>query len=250
MNTAAKRQVEISVIIPTYNEAARVKPSLEIVLDYLRASRHTWELIVVDDGSQDATIEIVLDAIDNEPRARLIYYDQNRGKGYAVSTGVLASEGIWAVFLDADLSTSVEEIDNALPFLESGYDMVVGSRAHPESHIERQPPPFRRFASAIFDLVRYSIVGLQQFPDTQCGFKAFRREVVSPLYERAVIERFMFDVEILYLAKQSGLRLRELPVRWSDATGSKVRFFTGVYQMFRDLVRIRLAHRDFDDTVQ
>ena len=246
MSNTAPREVEISIIIPTYNEEARVKPSLEVIMDYLRSLMRSWELIVVDDGSRDATVDIVQATIEDEPHAHLIHYKLNRGKGYAVSTGVLAAEGRWVVFIDADLSTPVEEIGNALQFLESGYDMVVGSRAHPESQIERQPSPYRRLASAIFDLARYSIVGLHQFPDTQCGFKAFRNEVVRPLYERSVIQRFMFDVEILYLANCSGLRLCQMPVRWADVAGSKVRFFSGVYQMFRDLVRIRWVHRGFD----
>lgn len=245
MNVAHKRGIDLSVIVPTYNEEARVEPSLRVILGYLRTLSRAWELIVVDDGSQDATIEILRKTIAGEPRANLIYYKPNRGKGYAVRTGMLEAKGRWVVFLDADLSTPVEEIDNALCLLETGDDIVIGSRAHPDSRIGRRPPPFRRLASSIFDLARYSIVGLRRFPDTQCGFKAFRREVVRPLYEQAVIERFMFDVEILYLAERSGMLLRELPVRWEDAAGSKVRFFAGVYQMFRDLIRIRWVHRDF-----
>lgn len=246
MSTANQSTIDISIIVPTYNEEARVKPSLDVVLDYLRACDSSWELIVVDDGSSDATVSIIRSTLAGERRARLINYVPNRGKGYAVRTGFLAAEGEWVVFLDADLSTPIEETDNAIMLLEAGDDIVVGSRAHPGSRIERQPPLFRRLASSVFDQARFSIVGLQQFSDTQCGFKAFRRDVVRPLYERALIERFMFDVEILYLAERSNLRLREMPVRWADASGSKVRLLSGVYQMFRDLVRIRWIHRDFE----
>jgi dolichyl-phosphate beta-glucosyltransferase len=156
---------------------------------------------------------------------------------------VLASKGVWVVFLDADLSTPPDEIEKALLYLRDGYDMVIGSRALPDSQIERKPPLYRRFATAIFDLVKHILVGLWQFSDTQCGFKAYRRNAVRPLYEHAVIDRFMFDVEILYLAERKRLKVHEMPVRWADASGSKVRFLEGVYNMVKDLLRIRWVHR-------
>jgi hypothetical protein len=123
--------------------------------------------------------------------------------------------------------------------------MVIGSRALPESQIERKPPLFRRLATAIFDLVKHLMVGLWQYSDTQCGFKAYKQEAVRPLYERAVIDRFMFDVEILYLAGRKHLKVKEMPVRWADAAGSKVRFWEGVYNMMKDLTRIRWVHQNF-----
>ncbi len=242
MNSSEIKEIELSVIVPAYNEAARISPGVQTIMDYLRSGGWSWELIVVDDGSADETAEKVQQVIAAEPRARLIQYRPNRGKGFAVRTGVLAATGTWIVFLDADLSTPVEEIDRAMVRLLKGADLVVGSRAHPDSHIERKSPIFRRMASGVFDRVRNAIVGLHHFADTQCGFKAARGESVRPLYQRAVIERFMFDVEILYLAERTGLRMEELPVHWADCSGSTVRFFPGVYQMFRDLLRIRLVH--------
>jgi dolichyl-phosphate beta-glucosyltransferase len=235
--------IDLSVIIPAYNESARIGPALDTVLAYLRAQTYAWELIVVDDGSRDATVEVVNQRLAAVPQARLVAYQPNRGKGFAVRTGVLAATGQWVVFLDADLSTPPEEIANALRFLGEGYDMVIGSRALPESQIDRKPPPYRRLATAIFDLVKHLLVGLWQFSDTQCGFKAHRQSIVRPLYERAVIDRFMFDVEILYLAERKHLKVHEMPVRWADAAGSKVRFIEGVVNMVRDLVRIRWVHR-------
>jgi glycosyltransferase involved in cell wall biosynthesis len=234
---------DLSVIVPAYNEARRIAPSLEQILAHLRAQPYTWELIVVDDGSRDETVDVVSKLIDGIPEARLIAYQPNRGKGFAVRTGVLAAAGQWVVFLDADLSTPPDEIEKALLYLRDGYDMVIGSRALPDSQIERKPPLYRRFATAIFDLVKHILVGLWQFSDTQCGFKAYRRNAVRPLYEHAVIDRFMFDVEILYLAERKRLKVHEMPVRWADASGSKVRFLEGVYNMVRDLLRIRWVHR-------
>jgi dolichyl-phosphate beta-glucosyltransferase len=233
----------LSVVVPAYNEAARISPSLEKILGYLRAQPHSWELLVIDDGSRDETAAIVNQIIDHTPEAKLISYLHNRGKGFAVRTGVLAARGQWVVFLDADLSTPPEEIDNALKFLAAGYDMVIGSRALPDSRIETRQPPIRRFGTFIFNLTKHLLVGLWQYSDTQCGFKAYREDAVRPLYERAVIDRFMFDVEILYLAERKKLKVREMPVRWADAAGSKVRFFEGLVNMFKDLVRIRWAHR-------
>lgn len=234
---------DLSVIVPAYNEAGRITPSLEKILAYLRQQSYTWELIVVDDGSRDDTAQVVGRLLVGEPNARVITYQPNRGKGYAVRTGVLAAQGPLAVFLDADLSTPPDEIQNALKYLNQGYDMVIGSRALPDSKIETKAPPLRRLGTAIFNLVKHSLVGLWEFSDTQCGFKAYRSATVRPLYERAVINRFMFDVEILFLAERKKLKVYEMPVRWSDAAGSKVRFLQGIYDMVRDLLRIRWVHR-------
>ena len=233
----------LSVVVPAYNEAARIGPSLEKILAYLHAQPHTWELLIVDDGSRDETAAMVGQLIDHIPEARLISYQPNRGKGFAVRTGVLAAKGRWVVFLDADLSTPPDEIARALEFLRAGYDMVIGSRALPDSKIEARQPLIRRLGTFIFNLTKNLLVGLWRYSDTQCGFKAYREDAVRPLYERAVIDRFMFDVEILYLAERKKLKVHEMPVRWADAAGSKVRFLEGLVNMFKDLVRIRWVHR-------
>jgi dolichyl-phosphate beta-glucosyltransferase len=236
---------ELSIIIPAYNETKRIKQSIEKVVAYLRARSLSWELWIVDDGSRDNTAELVMQAIDGLPEAQLISYKPNRGKGFAVRAGVLAARGQWVAFLDADLSTPPEEIDGALEFLRSGNDMVIGSRALRGSKIVRKPPLYRRLATAAFNQIKYALVGLRQFSDTQCGFKAYRRSSVRPLYERSIIDRFMFDVEILYLAQLKRLKVREMPVSWAASEDTKVRLIEGVVNMIRDLVRIRWAHREF-----
>jgi dolichyl-phosphate beta-glucosyltransferase len=233
----------LSVLVPAFNESSRIAPSLEKILAYLRAQSYTWELLIIDDGSRDDTVAIVGQLIQTEPNARLISYQPNRGKGYAVRTGVLAARGQWVVFLDADLSTPPEEIAKALEHLDRGFDMVIGSRALPDSQIETKAPPIRRLGTFIFNLTKHLLVGLWQYSDTQCGFKAYREAAVRPLYERAVIDRFMFDVEILFLAERKKLKVYEMPVRWADAAGSKVRFLEGVVNMVKDLLRIRWVHR-------
>ncbi len=239
---APSPEVALSVIIPAYNAARRLPPHLGSVLAYLRAHYPAFELIVVDDGSRDETAEAVRSALAGEPRARLLAYQPNRGKGYAIRTGVLASHGRSVVFLDADLSTPIEEIPAALERLQHA-DVVVGSRDLPASDIRAPQPLYRRLASEIFKWVRFLMVGLWGISDTQCGFKAYRGVVARQLFALAGVDRFMFDVEILYLAERAGLRIEEMPVQWADAPGSTVRFWEGLGNMVRDLWRIRWMHR-------
>ena len=233
---------ELSVIIPAYNEAGRFGPHIPGILDYLRAHYPAFELLVVDDGSADQTAAVVRAAFAAEPRARVISYQPNRGKGYAIRTGVLASRGDCVIFLDADLSTPVDEIPRALAELQSA-DIVVGSRRLPGSDIRVRQPLYRRLATFLFDTIKHLMVGLWHISDTQCGFKAFRGEAARQLFALGQVDRFMFDVEILYLAERAQLRLKEIPVRWADAAGSKVKFWEGVVNMIRDLWRIRRLHQ-------
>jgi dolichyl-phosphate beta-glucosyltransferase len=212
------------------------------VLSYLRAHYPNFELIVVDDGSRDGTAKVVQAALSGEPRARLITYQPNRGKGYAIRQGVLASQGEQVLFMDADLSTPIDEIPRALEQLQYA-PVVIGSRDVPNSDLSGKRPLHRRLASGLFKWVRLLMVGLWNLSDTQCGFKAYRGEVARQLYALAKIDRFMFDVEILYLAERAHLRIIELPVHWTNAPGSKVRFWEGLVNMTRDLWRIRMLHR-------
>lgn len=232
----------LTVIIPAYDEAQRFGPQLAHVLGYLREHYPDFELIVVDDGSKDDTAACIQSAIATEPRARLISYQPNRGKGYAIRQGVLASRGEQVVFLDADLSTPLTEIPHALVELQTA-DVVLGSRDLPGANIKTQQPFYRQLASEIFKWTRYLMVGLWQISDSQCGFKAYRGPAARQLFALAQIDRFMFDVEILYLAERAGLKLREIPVQWADKPGSKVKFVEGFIHMVRDLWRIRWLHR-------
>lgn len=233
----------LSVVIPAYNEEERLGHGLADVLAFLGSRYPDYELIVVDDGSLDGTARIVRTAIATEPRAKLMAYKPNRGKGYAVRTGVLASHGDPVLFMDADLSTPLSEIPRILEALRvAGADVVIGSRGLPDADIRQKPPLGRRIASRIFDGIKHRLVGLRGLHDTQCGFKVFRGGVARQLFDRSRVERFMFDVEILYLAERAGLTIREFPVAWADMPGSKVRFLEGVINMFRDLWRIRRMH--------
>ena len=241
-HNAAGSQPALTVIIPAYNEQARLIPLLGQVLAYLREHYPDFELIVVDDGSTDRTAAGVRAALSHEPRARLITYANNRGKGYAVRVGVRASRGTSVIFMDADLSTPLTEIPRALALLRTA-EVVIGSRDLPNSVIRVQQPRYRRLASDLFKLIRNSIVGLGHISDTQCGFKAYRGATARSLYALAQIDRFLFDVEILYLAQRAHLDVREMPVQWADAAGSTVRFSAVLFNMLVDLCRIRLLHQ-------
>ena len=240
--TSPATGADLSVIIPAYNEQERFTPHLQHVLTYLRGNFPAFELIVVDDGSTDDTAALVGEALAGERRARLISYRPNRGKGFAIRTGVLAAHGERVVFLDADLSTPVEEIPKALQLLREA-EVVIGSRYLPDSDVRVKQPLYRRAATAVFDMLKHLMVGLWTISDTQCGFKAYRGEIARQLFALAQVDRFMFDVEILYLAERARLRVREMPVRWADAPGSKVRFWEGLVNTLRDLWRIRWLHR-------
>lgn len=226
---------KLSVIIPAYNEEKKLGPNLSPVLKYLHRYYPDFELIFVDDGSTDNTAKLIRQALAKESKARLISYRPNKGKGYAVRTGVMASVGKQVLFMDADLSTPLSEIPKILNILKDS-DIVIGSRGKSDA-------PFRRqIASHIFDQIKYMIVGLRRFKDTQCGFKAYKGDIARVLFAKSKVDRFMFDVEILYLAEKMKLKIVELHVSWSDMPDSKVRFWEGVVNMFRDLWRIRKLH--------
>jgi dolichyl-phosphate beta-glucosyltransferase len=234
---------DVSIIIPAYNEERRLPGRLAHVLGYLRQHYPAFELLVVDDGSTDGTAAAVARALEAEPRARLLRHQPNRGKGYAIRAGMLASRGARVVFVDADLSTPIEELPRALQLLDEA-EVVIGSRDLPLSDVRVKQPLYRRLASEIFKWLRYLMVGLWHLRDTQCGFKAYRGPEARRLFAQARIDRFMFDVEILYLAERAGLRIVEMPVRWDDAPGSTVRFWPGLRDTARDLWRIRWLHRE------
>jgi dolichyl-phosphate beta-glucosyltransferase len=231
----------LSVIIPAYNEATRVGRTLEQVLVYLHAQPFSSELIVVSDGSTDDTGRVVESYFAAHPgpvATRLISYPTNRGKGYAVRQGLLAATGTVALFSDADLSTPIEELHKVVdPILDGHYDVVFGSRALDRSLIGVHQPWLREYSGRVFNQIMQWATGLP-YADTQCGFKAFRLAVCRPVVEGAVLDRFGFDVELIYLAHQAGLRLLEQPVRWNDAAGSKVGLFSGL-DGFRELYQLR-----------
>src|SRR2546426_9368303 len=212
-----------SIVIPAFNEESRITKTLGLTLNYLGNVSPESELIVVNDGSTDATATITRDVFsETKINIRLLEDFPNRGKGAAVRSGLLAAQRPIGLFSDADLSTPLEETPKLIePIADGKIDIAFGSRALDRSLIGQHQPWQREQAGRIFNLLVRLATGLP-FWDTQCGFKAFRLSACRPIVEAATIDRFGFDVELLYVAQLAGLRLREIPVRWDDNPGSKV----------------------------
>jgi glycosyltransferase involved in cell wall biosynthesis len=229
-----------SVIIPCFNEAARIGETLRLTLDYLAAHSPDSELIVVNDGSTDATAAIARERMkDAKIQTRLLENFPNRGKGAAVRSGLLAAREPIGMFSDADLSTPLGETPKLIdPIANGEIDIALGSRALDRGLIGIHQPWRREQAGRAFNLLVRIATGLP-FWDTQCGFKAFRLDVCRPVLEAARLDGFAFDVELLYLAQHAGLRIREIPVRWNHAEGSKVSFFRDSLRMLREVIALR-----------
>jgi dolichyl-phosphate beta-glucosyltransferase len=235
----------LSVIVPAYNEAERLGKSLRTILKYLDQHPADTELIVVDDGSTDNTADAAREIFNqsNSVRTSVISYQSNLGKGRAVRLGLLASRNEVALFSDADLSTPISETPKLVEPIQRGeYDLTFGSRALDRSLIGVHQPWRREQGGRVFNLVVRIATGLP-FWDTQCGFKAFRMRSCRPIIEGATIDRFGFDVELLYVAYRAGLRLKEVPVRWDHAEGSKVNVMSDSVAMLAEVGRIRQQAR-------
>ncbi|HVQ39206.1 MAG TPA: dolichyl-phosphate beta-glucosyltransferase [Pyrinomonadaceae bacterium] len=235
----------MSIIVPAYNEGVRLGTSLRSIVSYLSEYRAETELIVVDDGSTDGTADAARAELAEAKTVRtsVISYQSNLGKGRAVRLGLLASRCDVALFTDADLSTPITETPKLLdPIARGECDLAFGSRAIDRKLIGIHQPWRREQGGRIFNLAVRLATGLP-FWDTQCGFKAFRMRACRPIIEGATIDRFGFDVELIYVAYRAGLRLNEVPVRWNHVEGSKVNFATDSYKMLSEVGRIRQQAR-------
>lgn len=228
----------VSVVIPCFDEAARIGPTLDRVVAHLARGPAGWEVVVVDDGSRDGTEAVVADRARAEPRIRALRFAPNHGKGFAVRAGVGASRGDLVLVTDADLATPIDELDAFVADAAEGADLVVASRVAPGARILTPQPWRRRLAGAVFRaLVR--ALGLTAVRDTQCGFKLLRRATVGPLVARLETTGFAFDVELLVRAQRAGLRIVERPIAWRDVPGSKLRLWPDAVRLARDVVRLR-----------
>jgi glycosyltransferase involved in cell wall biosynthesis len=228
---------EVSIIIPAYNEEKRLPQTFEQIQKYLAARPLTAEVLVVDDGSRDSTAQVVDGWRGRIAGLRLVSNGSNRGKGYSVRHGMLEATGRIALFTDADLSAPIEEADKLLGAMEK-FDVAIGSRALDRSLIAEHQSGIRELAGRTFNSAVRLMVGVP-FADTQCGFKAFRRERTRILFEQQRIERFGFDPELLFLARRHGLSVTEIPVRWAHDPASRVHVLGDGLQMVGDLAVIR-----------
>lgn len=229
---------DLSIVIPSYNEEKRLPATLNRLAQYLPTLGLRTEVLIVDDGSRDHTAEVAYSFRRTISGLRLLSNEKNRGKGYSVRHGMLEAEGDIVLFTDADLSAPIEESDKLIAALKEGYDVAIGSRALNRALISTHESPFREFAGIIFNKIVRAMLRLP-FVDTQCGFKAFRRERCQIIFEQQRIEGFGFDPELLYLARHHGLRAIEIPVRWGHSPATKVSMLRDSMKMFVDIFVIR-----------
>jgi glycosyltransferase involved in cell wall biosynthesis len=230
----------LSIVIPAYDEEKRLPGTLERITSYLKSGKWKFsEVIVVDDGSRDGTVRVAEEFRARVPSVRVLRNPGNRGKGYSVRHGMMEAKGDWTLFTDADLSTPIEELEKVWTAAqEARAQVAIGSRALNRSLIGVHQPFFRESAGKLFNLTARVVTGLP-FWDTQCGFKLFQANAAREIFRRQRLERFGFDVEVLFIARKLGYSTIEVPVRWNDMAGTKVGAVGGL-AAFLDPLRVRL----------
>lgn len=231
----------LTLILPAYNEASRIAATIRAAQEYLDSLNEPWELIVVDDGSSDGTLDSIRSCGDQSSRLRVITYHPNRGKGYAVRQGVLASQGRFVAFSDVDMSAPLTEFAKLFKALEDGYDVAIGSRAAKGAELEKHQPLYRELGGKSLNLV-IRLLAVHGIHDTQCGFKLFRGDLARRIFGMCFVNRWGFDVEVLYLARRMGCEIAEIGVKWSHGEDSKLRPFRAALGVIRDIIRMRLHH--------
>ncbi len=229
--------VFLSVIIPAYNEERRLPRTLRSVVDYLQ-QRYTWEVLVVDDGSRDGTARVVREAAVVEPRVRLLRYGVNRGKGYAVRYGMLHAVGQFRLFMDADNSTTIDHVEQFIPYLHTGFDVVIGSRDVAGAQVAVHQPWWKEKLGDLGNLwVQFwAVPGIK---DTQAGFKVFSARAAGDIFSRLTIDRWGFDVEALAVARLLDYKIAERPIRWVNDPDSKVSLSAYVH-VLKEVVQVRI----------
>jgi len=236
--TTSDRLLGYSIIIPAYNEGARVGTTLEKVLAYVDKQAWNAEIIAVDDGSRDNTVEIIRGYAEKNPRLRLLQNPRNRGKGYSVRNGMLHAQGELLLFSDADLSAPIEEADKLFGAIAGGADIAIGSRWLRRDLQTQRQPFYRQIFGRVFNLLLRITLGLT-YKDTQCGFKAFTRDAAEKIFPLQKIERWGFDPELLYLARKLKFKVAEVPVEWAHSEGTRISPLRDGTRMFVEMLKIR-----------
>lgn len=233
----------LSIIIPAYNEENRIVCSLDKLVKFINDNKYDCEIIIVNDGSKDKTVQLVHEFFSkhNLHNYLLVNNETNKGKGFSVRKGLEKASGQFVLFTDADFSTPIEESRKMLEFLNNGYDIVIGSRALKDSKLIKKQNKIRMYMGKFFNFMVQMTTGLE-FKDTQCGFKMFTIEAVKLLLSYLKIDDFSFDVEMLYVAKKLSLKIKEMPVSWINSPSSKVKIFSDSLKMFLSLIKIKKIH--------
>ncbi len=229
---------QLSIVVPAFNESARIEATLERVMSCVTERGWDAEVLVVDDGSSDATPEIVERWMESHPRLHLVQNPGNRGKGYSVRNGLLQAAGDIVMFTDADLSAPMEEAERLIASINDGADVAIGSRWLDRTRQTIHQPLYRRFFSRCFNWVTRAVMGLP-FKDTQCGFKAFKREAAQVIFRLQTIERWGFDPEILFIARKLRYVIHEVPVTWGHDERSRMSYLKDGMKMLEEMAIIR-----------
>jgi dolichyl-phosphate beta-glucosyltransferase len=238
--------IDLSIVIPAYNEQDRIVPTLEHTIAYLAVQPFESQIVVVSDGSRDRTVEVASTfKTDSKVRLEILEYYPNRGKGYAVRHGMLYAHGRVIMFMDADYAVPIHFYQRGMQLLKEGCDIAIASRAVSGARVTTHQKYFRELSARLYTLIQNGYLGIS-FPDTQCGFKLFKREAAQRLFKRQRLHSVIFDPEILWLAKKEGFKVGQFPVEWRHIADSRIQYDSLQKSLFvfRELFRIRRLHRN------
>ena len=232
----------LSVVVPVNNQEDRVIRGLEKIDDYLSKQHYSSEIIVVDDGSTDNTLDIIARFSENYPRIRILKNNINQGKGAAIRKGILNSDGEYVLFTDIELETPIEDVERLFYWFYQGYDIVIGSRHTFDPSVKVENQIERKVLSNIFNGI-IKTIALHGFNDTQCNFKAFKKEAAKTLFSHQKLDSMSFDIEILYLAVRFGFLCKEVAVNWKHTPKNKSGLIEDSMKMFKDIIHIKELHK-------
>lgn len=231
--------MELSIVIPAYNEENRIGPTIDAIFSYMESRKLQFQFIFVDDGSTDKTVEVIKDRMAGFSDFKILSHKKNRGKGAAIKTGMLAADRDWVLFTDSDLSTPIEELDKFLKLAKEGYEVIAGSRKMPGAIVEKKQSFLRQNLGKAFTTISNVILGTN-YSDFTCGFKLFKKSACKKIFSAQTIENYTYDSEILYLAKKYSIKFTHVPVRWINDPRTKVKLLRDIFGSLKGLFTIKL----------